>query len=109
MFIPCILWTLGSEKLRGVKKKKKKNKILYFIFFFGFNMFTMSIILSSIECSRSFYRWDTDLIQNWSKSGSQAPKLKVSIDELQLASTSLKIQTMVTVDASTDSADGKLF
>jgi hypothetical protein len=42
------------------------------------------------------------------KSESQALKLKVSIDELQLESTSLKSQTMVTVDASTDCAHGKV-
>jgi hypothetical protein len=45
-----------------------------------------------------------DLIQT----GSQASKLKMSINELQLESTSLKIQTMVAVDASTDSAHGKV-
>jgi hypothetical protein len=32
----------------------------------------------------------------------------VLIDELQLESTSLKIQTIVTVDAVTDSGDGKM-
>jgi hypothetical protein len=51
-----------------------------------------------------FYRhyWGSD------QSGAQAPKLRVSIDELQLKSTSLKIQTMVTVDAGTDCAHGKV-
>jgi hypothetical protein len=48
------------------------------------------------------------LEQSWSR----APKLKVSIDELQLESTSfkkkVKNQKMVTVDAGTDSADGKM-
>jgi hypothetical protein len=44
---------------------------------------------------------------------SHAPKLKVSIDALQLESTSLKKvkknkQTMVAVDAGTDSANGKV-
>jgi hypothetical protein len=42
------------------------------------------------------------------QNGSQAPKLKVSIDELQLESTSLNIQTMVTVDAGTDYAHGEV-
>jgi hypothetical protein len=42
------------------------------------------------------------------QSGSQAPKLKVSIDELQLEMTSLKIQKMVTVDAGADCADDKV-
>jgi hypothetical protein len=40
------------------------------------------------------------------QSGSQAPKLKVSI-ELQLESISLKIKTVVTVDAGTDWAHRK--
>jgi hypothetical protein len=44
---------------------------------------------------------------------SHAPKLKVSSDELQLESTPLKKkvkknQTMVTVDAGTDCADGEM-
>jgi hypothetical protein len=42
----------------------------------------------------------------------QNPKLKVSIDGLQLDSTTLKIkdknQAMITVDAGTDCADGKV-
>jgi hypothetical protein len=45
------------------------------------------------------------------QSGSQAPKLKVPIDELQLESTSIKKvknQTMVTVDAGIDCAHGKV-
>jgi hypothetical protein len=42
------------------------------------------------------------------QSRSQAPKLEVFIDELQLESTSLKVQTMITVDAGTDCSYGKV-
>jgi hypothetical protein len=42
------------------------------------------------------------------QSRSQVPKLKVSIDELQLERTSLKIQTIVIVDACTACALGKV-
>jgi hypothetical protein len=53
---------------------------------------------------RMAYQFDPKLEQ----SGSQALKLKAPIDELQLESTSLKIQTMVTIDAVTDCAHGKV-
>jgi hypothetical protein len=48
-----------------------------------------------------------DLIRNWSKwfSGSEIESV---IDELQLESTFLKIQRMITVDAGTDCALGKV-
>jgi hypothetical protein len=36
------------------------------------------------------------------------PKLKLSIDELKLESTTLAIQTMVTIDAGTDCAHEKV-
>jgi hypothetical protein len=53
-----------------------------------------------------YRHWGSD--PKLEQSGCQVPKLKVSIGELQLETTSLKIQTMVTVDAGTGCLHGKV-
>jgi hypothetical protein len=58
----------------------------------------------SLDVYTAYFMDIRDLI----RSGCQAPKLKVSIDKLQLENTSLKIQTMVTVDAGTNYAHRKV-